>query len=312
MGLGKFTATRLSVCSKIRCTDNRFASVFGSSNVVTLSRDLTRQLRTDCAFDVLRQLVNSFGIWAFNPLEHSLELNAGVAERQRLPPSCKSTGTPPLRSRSRSGGRHRAFLFYRHPASVPCASFSASCRKRRSAHDARSPLGRCGAVCVRKASLRLPCARSLRPGERGVGLDGSASRLPCRVRRVASCHRALSCGDIHVAACSVITPGWRHRAEDSDDILSSLRSTVHNQRGAWSASSRREWRASCPPTKKAISRWPRKASFYSGASGGMPRKLPPSPLIGLFDLLTHLICSRWPHFPSLHSGADAGLLIKEA
>jgi len=224
MGLGKFTATRLSVCSKIRCTDNRFASVFGSSNVVTLSRDLTRQLRTDCAFDVLRQLVNSFGIWAFNPLEHSLELNAGVAERQRLPPSCKSTGTPPLRSRSRSGGRHRAFLFYRHPASVPCASFSASCRKRRSAHDARSPLGRCGAVCVRKASLRLPCARSLRPGERGVGLDGSASRLPCRVRRVASCHRALSCGDIHVAACSVITPGWRHRAEDCDDILSSLRS----------------------------------------------------------------------------------------
>ncbi|TWB87044.1 hypothetical protein FB106_1273 [Synechococcus sp. Ace-Pa] len=52
---------------------------------------------------------------------------------------------------SRSGRRHRAFLFYRHPASVPCASFSASCRKRRSAHDARSPLGRSGAVCVRRS-----------------------------------------------------------------------------------------------------------------------------------------------------------------
>jgi len=127
---------------------------------------------------------------------------------------------------SRSGTRHRAFLLYRHPASVPCASFSASCRKRRSAHDARSPLGRSGAVCVRRkaSSRRLPFARSLRPGERGVGIDGCASCLPCRVRRVASCHRASSCGDIHVAACSVIIPGWRHRAENCDDILSSLRS----------------------------------------------------------------------------------------
>ena len=74
------------------------------------------------------------------------------------------------------------------------------------------------------SSLRLPCARLLRPGERGVGIDCCASRLPCRVRRVASCHRASSCGDIHVAACSGIIPGWRHRAENCDDILSSLRS----------------------------------------------------------------------------------------
>ena len=58
------------------------------------------------------------------------------------------------------------------------------------AYDARSPLGRCGAVCVR-SSLRLPVARSLR----SVADRPARSSLPVGHRRTASCRRADSCGD---------------------------------------------------------------------------------------------------------------------
>ncbi len=38
---------------------------------------------------------------------------------------------------------------------------------------------------------------------------------------------------------------------------------------SWSASSRRVWRVSCPLMRKTTLRWPRRASFYSGADGGL-------------------------------------------
>jgi len=171
---------------------------------------------------------------------------------------------------SRSGRRHRAFLFYRHPASVPCASFSASCRKRRSAHDARSPLGRSGAVYVRRffqSLLTSPSLRSVaapRRTRRRLGrlrVSPSMPRSPGGilppglVMRRHPCRRLLSALSRLAASCRRLR---RH------PVVASL-SLVHNQKCGWSASSRRASWASSPPTKKATLRWPRRGSLHSGA-----------------------------------------------
>ena len=69
---------------------------------------------------------------------------------------------PPSKKRIRASC---PFIFCRHPASVRRSCATASCLRDLPPLDARSPLGRSGAVSVpRASSLRLPDARSLRPG----------------------------------------------------------------------------------------------------------------------------------------------------
>jgi hypothetical protein len=90
----------------------------------------------------------------------------------------------------------------------------ASSLRRPLGHDARSALGRCGAVYVRKASLRLPFAGSLRPGcERHHSqtrfLPFSAGRLP-------------AAGLVQAAAIQAAVPSGDHSLPGARSTLTSL------------------------------------------------------------------------------------------
>ncbi len=109
--------------------------------------------------------------------------------------------------------------FYLHPCSVHSASSSASFLRRRSVHDARSPLTslRCG---LRSQSLTSPSLRCRRYDPANAA---SASLRWPSLPAFAAWHPAT--GLSHAAtSCRrrlAIYSGWRHRAEDCDDILSS-------------------------------------------------------------------------------------------
>jgi len=163
---------------------------------------------------------------------HQMRLDGASQSLGPLQLAVKDPGTLFLAA-SRSGGGIVPFMFYRHPASV---SLRVVLRfvpeKRRSAHDARSPLGRSGAACVcsQTSSLRLPYASVAAPaGERDVRLgDGCASSFHAAFRRVAYLHRASSCGDHSMSRLlTVLTPRLAGHScrRLATSILSSLRSS---------------------------------------------------------------------------------------
>ncbi|TWT66162.1 hypothetical protein CA85_30260 [Allorhodopirellula solitaria] len=188
---------------------------------------LARQLRTDCAFDVLRPLVDSCDIWDFDPWENSLEFNASVAERQHLPPPCKSFGRPRsqltfapvgrLRTRSlacsRSGVRHPASRLIGIHASVHSVDVPPSMATHRL--RSRRPVSARSLRCGLRSSQSLLTAPSLRCRRSDPAVPTSASLRwpsvsappggilpPGLVMRRHPCRRR-----------SAIYPGRRHPAE---------------------------------------------------------------------------------------------------
>ncbi len=106
--------------------------------------------------------------------------------------------------------------FYRHPClGVLRVVF---------VHDARSPLGHSGADFVRRFFQKPPHCAFPPHGRSDPANVASASLRWPSLTTFAGWHPAT--GLRHAAtSCrrrSAIYPGWRHRAEDCDDILSSL------------------------------------------------------------------------------------------
>jgi len=90
-----------------------------------------------------------------------------------------------------------------------------------------------------------------------------------RVRRVQSCHRASHAATSMSPLAQVLTPGWRHRAEDCDGhpvvvrLPGSHRSLRNGRHLAEESSGQ-----SCPPTRKAPRGGLAKRTFHSGADSG--------------------------------------------
>jgi len=153
---------------------------------------------------------------------------------------------------SRSGRRNFGLSVYRHPASVPYASFWLRAR-----NDARfttpvsAPSLRCG-LPFRKASLRFPTLGRCAPANAASAWTAARLAFHGRVRG-ASCHRLSFMRRHPWSPLAQYSIRWRASGRNCDDILSSLRSPKFTSRSyEWSASRPKElWRASCPPTKKA-------------------------------------------------------------
>jgi len=194
-------------------------------------------------FDVLRQFWLTLRIWALNSIGAFFGIKrVSVAERQTLPPLCQVfcaftayTDRPASLVRSAplaSGAEAQSCLLFKSASCLrsPARRPPAYVRKRPLRHDARPSVGplRFGrAFQSAKPSLtRFPLVAA--PRRTRVGLDGCASRLPCRVRPIGSCDPVLSCGDIHVAACSVIIQSWRI-VRDCDASCRRFGSPVHNR-----------------------------------------------------------------------------------
>jgi len=165
---------------------------------------------------------------------------------------------------SRSGRRHRAFCFYRPSCLVPGVVFRASPPgfgpktppplTTDPVSARRSGVGLRFIAFSKASSLAFLRLVACVPGERGVGLDGCASSLPCRVRRVGHPATGLvHSGDIHGRRLLSALSRLRHRPKiATTSCPSASLSLVHNQKCGWSGhSSRRASRGHPATTKKA-------------------------------------------------------------